>query len=436
MDTPAWLISIPIMRRRIVSLLISSLALSRVASAAPLNAEEQRVIAAAETGFVSFGAELEQIAQINSVTENLAGVRQLGDYFIREFQVLGFDSRFEALPASTGRAGHFVAERNGARGKRLLLIGHLDTVLPGGNFRREGDMVFGAGVADMKGGNLVILHALRALHRAGFLENTHITVVFTGDEESPGVPLDITRRSLREAAKRTDLALAFESDIPGTGTIARRGLATWELEVQGPTGHSSGIFSQAMGSGAVYEAARILSMFHAEIRRIDGVTLNPGLIVGGAQVELDRTTGTVSGKTNIVAQRVLVRGDLRFFDAEQFAEARAGMERALHDRFPRTSAKLTFHDGGYPAMPSSDANTALLAELDRASRDLGFGPITAFDPRGRGAGDVSFVSPPLPALDGLGLGGTGEHTTAEAADLKTAPALIKRTALLIYRLTR
>lgn len=422
------------MRKRFF-LLVGVLA-AGVAGGAELSVVEQRVIAAAEAGLPAFAADLEQVVQIDSVTENLAGVRRLGEYFVREFQGLGFDARFEPLPAETGRAGHFIAERAGGKGKRLLLIGHLDTVLPGGNFRREGDKVWGAGVADMKGGDLVILHALRALHAAGALADTSITVIFTGDEESPGLPVAASRRLLREAAQRADLALAFESDIPGTGTIARRGVVTWELEVQGPTGHASGIFSDPIGSGAVYETARILAAFHDQVRQLDGATLNPALIVGGVQTSLDRTSGTATGKSNIVAQQVRVRGDLRFSSADQLAEVQARMQAALQQAFPRTSARLTFHEGGYPAMPPSAGNAALLTQLDRASRDLGFGPIRAFDPRGRGAGDVSFVSPPLPALDGLGLGGTGEHTAGEAADLATAAPLIKRTALLIFRLTR
>jgi glutamate carboxypeptidase len=105
------------------------------------------------------------------------------------------------------------------------------------------------------------------------------------------------------------------------------------------------------------------------------------------------------------------------------------------NNLPRTSAVLTF-DQGYAAMPPSPENYALLAQLDQASRDLGFAPITAFDPRGRGAGDISFVSPPLPGLDGLGLGGEGEHTLNESTDLSTAPELVKRATLLLYRLTR
>ena len=87
-------------------------------------------------------------------------------------------------------------------------------------------------------------------------------------------------------------------------------------------------------------------------------------------------------------------------------------------------------------MAPSPANYALLAQLDQVSHDLGFGDVKAFDPKARGAGDVSFVSPPLPALDGLGLRGEGAHAPGEFGDLSSAPELVKRTALLIYRLTR
>ena len=416
-------------------LFIVALIAGAVASAAGLTPEEQRLVAGIPQAPAEFAADLEAAVQIDSATEHQAGVRQVGELFARQLADLGFDSHFVPLPASTGRAGHLVAEHRGTQGKRVLLLGHLDTVFPGANFQRDGTKVSGAGVADMKGGDLVLIHALRALHRAGLLENTRVIVVMTGDEEAPGTPLDVVRRDLRDAAARSDLVLAFESVIDHTGTVARRGFISWELEVQGATGHSSGIFSDAVGSGAAFEAARILTQFYQQLRPIDGLTLNPALLAGGTTAELTPTGGTVTGKTNIIPQRVLVRGDLRFLSAEALAAAQAKMAAIVRDHLPRTSAELKFDDG-YPAMAPTPANYQLLAELDRASRDLGFGAMTAFDPRGRGAGDVSFVSPPLPGLDGLGLGGRGEHTVHETADVADAPELIERTALLLYRLTR
>ncbi len=405
-------------------------------NAAGLSSEEDKIVARVDAHHEDFARDLQAAVAIDSATENLAGVRQMGEAFGRQLTALGFESRFVELPASTGRAGHLVAEHKGTKGKRVLLLGHLDTVYPGGSYRREGDTAYGSGVGDMKGGDLVMIHALRALQEAGALADTQIIVVMTGDEEAPGSPIDVVRHDLFEAAKRSDLALAFESAIGNTGTVARRGSISWVLETQGTTAHSSGIFSAAVGAGSVFEMSRILSGFYTELRKLDGVTLNPALVAGGADGDLTRTGGKVAGKTNIIPQRTLVRGDLRFVSAEQLAEAQAKMQAIVaSNNLPRTSAVLKF-DQGYAAMPPSPGNYALLAQLDQASRDLGLGEITAFDPRGRGAGDISFVSPPLPALDGLGLGGKGEHTLNESTDLTTAPELIKRTAVLLYRLTR
>lgn len=401
-----------------------------------LTPEELRLIAAVDAGKDDFATDLGKAVAIDSATEHLAGVRQVGELFLGQLAELGFDSHFIPMPASTGRAGHLVAEHRGTKGKRVLLIGHLDTVFPGANFKRDGDQISGSGVADMKGGDVVIIHALRALHRSGLLADTQIIVIMSGDEELPGTPIAVTRRDLLDVAKRSDLALAFESAIGNTGTVARRGFASWELEVQGATGHSSGMFSAAVGSGSVFETARILSGFYEQLHVMDGITMNPALIAGGTEAELTRTGGTVTGKNNIIAQRTLVHGDLRFLSNAQLAEARAKMEAIVKNHLPRTSAELKFADDSYPAMAPTPENYALLAQLDQASRDLGYGAITAFDPRGRGAGDIAFVSPPLPGLDGLGLGGKGEHTIHESAELTRAPELVKRAALLIYRLTR
>ena len=404
-------------------------------SHAALSPVEEKIVAAVHAQAGNFARDLEQAVQIDSATENLAGVRKMADVFNAQLSALGLDTKFIESPAPNGRTGHLVAEHRGTKGQRLLLIGHLDTVLPGGNVRRDGDQAFGSGTSDIKGGDLVIIYALRALHTVGALADTQIIVVMTGDEEAVGRPVEVARQALFDAAKRSDLALAFEGAIAKTATVARRGSTSWEIEVQGATGHSSGIFSSAMGAGSVYEAARILQEFYTELRKLDGLTLNPALIVGGTETALNRTGGTTAGKTNITAQSTLIRGDLRTVSAEQLATAREKMTAIVAKNLPRTSAKITFSDG-YPAMPDSAANRGLLAQLDQASRDLGFGEITAYDPRARGAGDIAFVSPPLPALDGLGIRGGGAHAPTEWADLKTVPELVQRTALLIYRLTR
>jgi glutamate carboxypeptidase len=408
-----------------------ALASAAVAGLSPI---EEKIAATVEAQAAGFAGDLERAVQINSATENHAGIRQLADLFNAQVAAIGFATAFVEQTPATGRAGHLVAEHRGASGRRVLLIGHLDTVLPGGNFRREGDKAWGSGTSDIKGGDLVIIYALRALQAAGALTDAPIIVVMTGDEEEAGRPLAVSRRALIDAARRSDVALAFEGAIGRTGTVARRGSTSWELDVQGATGHSSAIFSPAMGAGSVYEAARILQGFYTEMRKFDGLTLNPGLIVGGTETTLERTAGTATGKTNITAQHTRVRGDLRTVSAEQLAAAEEQMRAIVAQNLPRTAATISFNEG-YPAMPDSAANRELLQRLDQVSRDLGAGAITAYDPRARGAGDIAFVSPPLPGLDGLGLRGGGAHAPGEWADLASAPELVKRTALLIYRLT-
>jgi glutamate carboxypeptidase len=404
--------------------------------ALPARAQEAEIAAAVDRDLPRALALLERAVRVSSATGDRAGVRRVGALFARELRALGFTTRWVPLPPRMKRAGHLVAERRGARGKRILLIGHLDTVLPGGRWRVEGGVARGSGVVDMKGGDVVALAALRALHRAGVLDGAQIIVVFTGDEEEPGRPTEESRAALVEAARRSDVALAFEPAIRNTATVARRGTSVWKLEVRAATGHSSGIFGDALGSGAIFEAARILSRFHDELRE-PYLTYSPGLILGGSQLEHDapRSRGTAGGKTNVVADRAVVTGDLRFLSAEQRERAKARMREIAAASLPGASAGVTFSDG-YPPMQPTDANRALVELLDEVSRDLGFGPVEALDPGARGAGDVSFVAPHVAGLDGLGAAGGRSHTAEEHLDLDSLPRQIKRAAVLIHRLSR
>jgi glutamate carboxypeptidase len=291
----------------------------------------------------------------------------------------------------------------------------------------------------MKGGNIVLLYALRALHAARALDNTTITVILTGDEESVGEPIAASRASMLAAAKNSDVALAFEGgsrDQQGDlFVIARRGSSGWALRVNGRTAHSSGIFGNSTGAGAIFEAARILDRFYAEIRGERNVTFNPGIIVGGDKAALDATEGTASGKTNIVASTVLAKGDLRTLTDEELKRTRERMRGIVAQSLPATSAEISFEDR-YPNMPPTPGNTALLRRVDEVNQALGFGAVRAFDPASRGAGDVSFVAPMIDAIDGLGPLGNGSHSDRERVDLNSIHRATKRAAVLMYRLTR
>ena len=406
---------------------------------------ERRLVAAAERRVPESLALLRRAVEINSGTQNHEGVRAVGRVFAPEFEKLGFRTRW-IEGAAWGRAGHLVAERPGRAGAlRVLLIGHLDTVFePSSPFQRWealGDTAVRApGVADMKGGDVVMLLALAALRDVGRLDELEVTAVLTGDEENAGRPYELSRAALWEAAKRADVALGFE-DGDGdyrTGEAARRGAGGWRLVVWARPAHSSQVFTPDVGEGAIFTAARLLRAFRDSLAGEEYLTFNPGAIVGGTEVTWDPATisGTAFGKSNVVAESTIVTGDLRPLSIEQRERAKDVMRRIVADAGPHARAELTFSDG-YPPFAPTAGNRWLLERFSDVSRDLGHGPVTLANPRDAGAADVSFTQGLTPmALDGLGLMGTGGHTVLETADLRTLPLNAARVAVLLARLAR
>jgi glutamate carboxypeptidase len=422
-----------------------SLAVFGSAHAAALSPTERQIIAEVKAHAPQGLQLLERSVNINSGTMNHDGVREVGKLFREQFDQLGFATRWIDMPPAVRRAGHLVATREGKRGKRVLLIGHLDTVFekdsPVQLWKREGDRVRGQGVNDMKGGDVVIIEALRALHKVGALDDTTITVMFTGDEEDAGEPIDVSRADMVAAAKRSDIALAFEGTVrdkdgKDTGTIGRRASSSWELEVKGKQGHTSGIFSEKAGYGAVYEAARILDGFRQQVIEPD-LTFSPGLILGGTDVGVDAIgdKGQAAGKTNVISRVATVKGDLRYLSYEQRDRARAKMRAIVGQNLPGTSASIVFHDA-YPPMSPTAGNIAILKTYSQASVDAGLGEIPALPPGQRGAGDIQFIAPLIDSLDGLGVTGNGAHSPDEDLEIASVERATIRTAILLYRLTR
>jgi glutamate carboxypeptidase len=411
--------------------------------AKPLTAIEQSITVAVDSHNDDALALLERIVNINSGTMNFGGVREVADALRPEFEALGFTTRW-VDGASFHRAGHLVAEHAGT-GPKILLIGHLDTVFepssPFQRFERLTDSTArGPGIIDMKGGDVILLFALRALKDAGQLDRMHVVVVFTGDEEDAGTPREIARAALVTQAFGAVAALGFEDGAgdPKTAVVSRRGAGSWNLVVTGTPAHSSQIFKPEVGAGAVYESSRILNEFYTKLRGEAYLTFNPGLALGGTAVKTDSTGigGLASGKRNVVAEHMTVAGDLRTLSPAQLAKAKRTMEQIVATHLPKTSAEITFDDG-YPPMAPSMGNKRLLGMYDRASRDLGTGPVVAVDPSRAGAADVSFVARYVPMIiDGIGLSGHDDHTEKETADLRGLRSQTKRAALVMYRLSQ
>jgi len=363
------------MRLILTALLLLALPGPALAQTSPAEQTMMRTVAAEHDRHIAL---LERMVNENSGTLNLAGVRAVGDMVRAELEPLGFTVRWVDM-SETGRAGHLIAVHAG-QGHNVLLIGHLDTVFetdsPFQTFQRDGARATGPGVGDDKGGVVVIIAALRAMQAAGTLEDANLTLVLTGDEERPGSPIGVARRDLIEAGRAAAWALEFENlaaeDGQDFGTIARRSSSSWTLTTGGRTGHSSGVFNDALGYGAIYEMARILDGFRRELPE-PNLTYNVGVIAGGtpAAIDADGFRVSASGKTNIVASTAIARGDLRTLTQEQDARVRERMQGIVDRHLPRTEAELAFSEDGYPPMAPSEGNRALLARLNAVNRDLG-----------------------------------------------------------------
>ncbi|MDO8863741.1 M20/M25/M40 family metallo-hydrolase [Haliea sp. E1-2-M8] len=433
------------MKKLLWHLTIALVVLSaRPALSALSNSEERMADFIDRTNPAALELLIESV-NLNSGTMNLAGVRKVGELFSAEFAALDFDVEWvDGAPFE--RAGHLLARYRGSDAQvKVLLIGHLDTVFepdsPFQTFTRvDGDNATGPGIADMKGGNVIMLRALAALRDAGALEQLDVTVVLTGDEELSGSPLALSKQALVEAARYADLAIGFENGDGDyrTANVARRGSSGWSLSVSGTPAHSSQVFREDIGSGAIYEAARILYSFHEDeaLRGEQYLTFNPGRIAGGTTLrnnEADNTTSAF-GKSNVVAESARVEGDIRALSAEQLARAQARMAEIVAENLPGTSASIRF-DEGYPPMAPAPGNLRLLELYSQVSEDLGFGAVTAVNPLRAGAADISFAADYVEmAIDGLGMSGTEGHTVHETGYLPALPMQAKRAALLLHRL--
>ena len=425
---------------------LSSLVVTNVHAKTPLDINEQSIVKQVELGLEQALNDIEQSVNINSGSMNIAGVKQVGLLAKQQLLAIGFDVQW--LDGSAfSRAGHILAthQSSNPNAVKILIIGHLDTVFAkDDNFQRftrlSETQASGPGVADMKGGNTIIIAALRALKNLNLLDNVSIKVLLTGDEESSGQPLSLSKQAIVDGAIWADIALGFENgdNNINTGMAARRGYTGWTLNVTGKPAHSSQIFNDAVGYGAIYETARILEAFRAQLEPEENLTFNPGMIIGGTSIDFDvaKSSGSAFGKSNVIAQQAKVKGDLRALSNKQLKIAKQTMQNIVKNNLNHTQAELIFAVG-YPPMALTQGNLDLLAQYSQISQDLGYNVVEPANPRNAGAADISFAAEHVDmSLDGLGLMGSGAHTKNETADLTSLNKNIEKAAILIYRLAK
>lgn len=344
----------------------------------------------------------------------------------------GVDAVGERLAGLLGQAGcrierHrlerygdcFQAELPGEGEGELLLLGHTDTVYPEGTaaerpLRVEGDRALGPGAADMKGGLLLGLCALRALARAPSRSFRRVTF-FVNSEEEVGSP--VSRSLYARCARRAHVGLVLEPGRPGGEVVsARHGVASLELSVRGRPAHAG--VNPEEGASAVHALVALLRELHERGAALAGARLNVGVIEGGT-------------RSNVVAERARAAIDVRVEDHAAWERAEALVAEIASQRpLPGVTVELS---GGLnnPPMPLTPAGQRLVALAVEEARGLGF---ELQHVSSGGGSDANFVaSLGTPCLDGLGPCGGLLHGPEEYLLL---PSVVPRLALLIALLTR
>jgi len=402
-----------------------------------LSQQDQEISLAVALGEEWGQALLKELVEQNSGTLNIEGVTKVGAILERELTSMGFETHWEHPEVNERRAGHLIAHRSGSS-YRILMVVHMDTVFEtgadGSAFSIEDGIARGPGVHDMKGGIVVALSALRALHHAGELEGSSITFIAIGDEESPAQPLELDRKILRDYAEQSDYALVFEGrDDTHPGIVTgRRGISSWELFVTSGGGHSSRILTSELGAGSAYESARIINMLRTELVE-PGLTVNIGYGAVGSQISDQQSGIVVQGKLNRVPEQALYKGDLRYTTFVQRDDAQKRMQAIVEVGLLGTVADIRFMDL-YPPMEATPGNENLRDLMEQVSLMLTEEAQPAVDPIYRGASDACFISGTIPVIDGLGPSGGGDHSREEYVDLSSITPSATRTAVLISRI--
>ncbi len=310
---------------------------------------------------------------------------------------------FVPLAVSPTAGMHLVTERaagagHGAAVRTLLVLGHLDTVLPGGpgTLRRDGERWLGPGVIDMKGGVVTALLALALAREAGALDKIRVTVALNGDEEigSPtGGPI------MRAAARGADAALCFEAAREGGGVvIARKGLGTARITVIGRTGHAG--IDHERASNAFTALCRLVARAE-DLEQTLAITVSPGGTIEVSPRAL-----------NAIPDHATCELEWRFFEPDVGHQVLPALQAAAAEIAAAMGAEITVTGAiDAPPMQPSLRTHALLTRYQRVASALGIALVGAAT---AGVGDMNAIAALGPAcLDGVGPEGGAMHSTDE-----------------------
>jgi glutamate carboxypeptidase len=354
-------------------------------------------------------AVLERMVRIESPSFHRDAVNRCADYVASVAESQGGNVKRHR---SADYGDHLQVDFGPAKGKRLLLLGHLDTVWDLGTlermpYRLADGRVWGPGVLDMKCGVTMMLFALRALQATCVTLRRPVTLLLNSDEEVGSV----TSRAVTEKlAKTASAVLVLE---PGTGLAgklktARKGVGDYEVRVHGKASHAGVDFTK--GVSATLELARQIPRIAGFTRLTRGITVNTGVIGGGT-------------RTNVVAEEAWAKVDIRIARLRD----EAWLDRQFHSLRPYDKRAKIEVTGGLnrPPMERKPGIVALFRKAQSIGRELG---MELEESMTGGGSDGNFTAAlGVPTLDGLGGVGEGAHASNESILLEP---LVSRTALL------
>ncbi len=396
-------------RFALAGLLLSSVA-SLHAQVNPPGRVDTSLLSAAHHAETSVIDTLKDMVSIESGSADAAGLARMADYTAGRLGALG--ATVERLQPARGHGPMVKAVFEGTGSKRLMLIAHMDTVYPAGilarePFRRDGNKLYGPGIADDKGGIAVILHGMKILQDAGWRDYARVTVLLNGDEEIGSIGSGDTIAAL---AAEHDLVLSLEPTA--AKAVAKRegvllgasGVGSVTMEVQGRSAHAGA--APDNGRNALVELA------HQMLATRDVAQGVPG-------TQLHWTRASAGTVTNQIPERAVATADVRL-QAPDGAQklAKALEEKVASSRLvPDTTTTVTLSVGRppYVATPAARELAAqaqrIYAELD--GRELALHPMTG------GGTDAGFASRSGKAmvLESFGLPGWGYHARNEYVEV-------------------
>jgi glutamate carboxypeptidase len=371
--------------------------------------------------FSAYLDDLRSMVNVDCGTFVPEGVNRIADLMQERFEATGWTVERRPHAPGSGEAqvgdvviarlrGGLAADRGG---RRVMLIGHMDTVFPAGTvaerpFRREGSLAFGPGVSDMKDGLLAGWYAVRSLQDAGFDGFDSITYVCNPDEEI-GSPF--SSAVIAELAPQSDVCFVLEGARENGDIVsARKGVADLVITIHGRAAHAG--VEPERGRSATLQGAQTTLALHSLNGRWPDVTVNVGVVVGGT-------------RPNVVAEHCRLEVDVRALNAGTFEEAVAEAKRVAVDRMvPDVDIELT-QRSGFPPMEKTEATARLAEQAKAIAAELGF---DLNDAATGGASDANKVAGlGVPVLDGLGPIGGADHAPGEWVDLDS---VVPRTTLL------